>query len=244
MGRLENKAIVVTGGASGIGRALVDRFLDEGAAVLCADQSSAEDITCASPERFTALQADVTSEADARLVVETALARWGRLDGLCNCAGIQIQPAKVADTSPADFRRVMDVNVLGIFLMMRAAIPTMLEQTKGAIVNLASIGSFIAQRGFPAYYASKGACLMLTRAAAVDYADCGIRVNAICPGVIETPMLRQLTDERVEPMKALHPVGRFGQPEEIAAMAVLLMSDECTFATGSAFVIDGGRTSI
>jgi NAD(P)-dependent dehydrogenase (short-subunit alcohol dehydrogenase family) len=240
--RLQDKHAIVTGAASGLGAAITRRFVEEGAQVLAVDLA-AHDGESSAGGSVLEVRADVCSATDLRRVVGIAEQRWGRIDILCNSAGINIAPAPLAETDEADFDRVMGVNARAVFLAMKHVIPVMVAGGGGAVINIASIGSFVAQSGFSAYYASKGACLMLTRAAAMDYAQQGVRVNAICPGVIDTPMLEPLGGAVTEPMKALHPVGRFGRPEEIAAFAVLLASDECTFATGASFVVDGGRTA-
>jgi NAD(P)-dependent dehydrogenase (short-subunit alcohol dehydrogenase family) len=152
--------------------------------------------------------------------------------------------APVADFDEETFDRVLAVNVRGPFLGMKHAIPLMLEGGGGSMINMASIGSFVAQPNSCAYLSSKGAVLMLTKTAALEYARQGIRINAICPGGIETPLVAgAMSAERLDVFRELHPVGRLGRPEEIAAMAVFLASDESSFATGAAFVVDGGRTA-
>jgi NAD(P)-dependent dehydrogenase (short-subunit alcohol dehydrogenase family) len=237
---LAGKRALLTGGSSGIGAAIAGRLIADGAAVVTVDLAP-------SPRGLAVAEhivADVTEAEAVRTAVETAVELLGGIDILCNSAGISPPPKPLAEIEIAEFDRVMSVNTRSVFLLMKAAIPTMVAGGGGAIINIASIGSFVAQPGFAPYYASKGACLMLTRAAAVDYAAAGIRANAICPGVVETPLLDSLAPDHRERMVGLHPVGRLGEAGEIAAMAAFLASDECRFATGAAFTVDGGRTAV
>jgi NAD(P)-dependent dehydrogenase (short-subunit alcohol dehydrogenase family) len=239
--RLSGKVAVVTGANAGIGRAISTRFAAEGARVLAVDVSEGEDLA---DEAIVVHRADVSDSGAWREIIATARRLWGRLDVLCNNAGIAGGEAPVADFDEEIFDRVLAVNVRGPFLGMKYAIPLMLEGGGGSIINMASIGSFVAQPNSCAYLSSKGAVLMLTKTAALEYARQGLRINAICPGGIETPLVANaMAPQRLEAFRQLHPVGRLGRPEEIAAMAVFLASDESCFATGAAFVVDGGRTA-
>lgn len=240
MADLSGKRALITGGSSGIGAGIAARLIDDGAEVVTIDLA-APPAALAVAEHMVV---DVTDEAAVGAAVTATVELLGGIDVLCNSAGISPPPKPLAEVEIEEFDRVMAVNTRGVFLTMRAALPSMVAGGGGAIVNVASIGSFVAQRGFAPYYSSKGACLMLTRAAAVEYARDGIRANAICPGVIETPLLECQPPGHVERMIEMHPVGRLGRPAEIAAMAAFLASDECTFATGAAFTVDGGRTSV
>lgn len=240
MADLSGKRALITGGSSGIGAAIAARLIDDGAAVVTVDLAPAPDGLDVADD----VVADVTEADEVSAAVESVVKRLGGIDILCNSAGISPPPKLLAEIELEEFDRVMAVNTRSVFLTMNAAIPTMVAGGGGAVINIASIGSFVAQPGFVPYYASKGACMMLTRAAAVEYAAAGVRANAICPGVVETPLLDALASDHRERMARLHPVGRLGRAEEIAAMAAFLASDECTFATGAAFTVDGGRTSV
>ena len=252
MGRLEGKVAVVTGGGSGIGRAAATLFASEGAALVVADvaesaaTATAEEIVTAGG-RAEPVAVDVSDETQTHRMVETATTAFGRLDVLFNNAGIfPADDGGVLDTPPETWRRVMEVNLQGVWLGCRAAIPAMLASGGGSIVNVAS---FVALMGAAtaqvAYTASKGGVLSLTREVAVEYARQGVRVNAVCPGPIETPLLAELlADPARRARRLVHvPMGRFGRPGEIAAAALFLASDESSFMTGSALVVDGGITA-
>ncbi len=242
--RLAGKVALVTGGSSGIGRRTVQRFLAEGATVVVADlRGASSESAAADPERVLGIDCDVSSEDDTRAAIAAAIERFGRLDVLVNNAGITGTPGRVHECTPEQWDRVQAVNVRGAFLMMRAAIPFMLEAGGGSIVNLASVGAFVHVGGGSAYAPSKGALLMLTRQAAIDYARDGIRVNAVCPGITETPILDGAPGG-IDLLAGLVPIGRLGRPEEIASLIAYLASDEAGFVTGSAVLIDGGMTSV
>ncbi|MHB1517336.1 MAG: glucose 1-dehydrogenase [Acidimicrobiales bacterium] len=252
MGRLDGKIAVVTGASSGIGRVSAMRFAAEGARVVVADLSmegattTSAAITAAGGSAI-AVQADVSAEAQVAAMVATAGDTYGGLDILFNNAGIfPDDDGGVLDTPPETWQRVMDVNLKGVWLGCRAAIPVMLDRGGGSIVNVAS---FVALMGAAtaqiAYTASKGGVLAMTRELAVEYARKGIRANSICPGPIETPLLAELlADPARRERRLVHvPLGRFGRPEEIADAALFLASDESSFVTGSSLVVDGGITA-
>jgi NAD(P)-dependent dehydrogenase (short-subunit alcohol dehydrogenase family) len=250
--RLTGKVAVITGAGGGMGRVAALRFAAEGAKVVAADvdeASAAEtaEFVRAEGGEAVSVPADVSQEAEARAMTEAAVRTWGRVDVLYNNAGIM--PAadhSVVDTDVATWDRVMAVNVRGVFLACKHAIPTMVEQGSGSIINVASfvalVGCSVPQ---DAYTASKGAVLSLTRSLAVQFGPSGVRANAICPGPVETPMLMDwlVKDEEAKRIRlARNPTGRFGRPEEIVSMAVYLASDESRWTNGASLVVDGGIT--
>jgi NAD(P)-dependent dehydrogenase (short-subunit alcohol dehydrogenase family) len=250
--RLEDKVCVITGGGSGMGRVAAERFAAQGARVVVADYDEASAVAAADDVvsrggRATAVRADVSVEADAKAMIDHALATWGRVDVLYNNAGIMPEADhSVVDTDVATWDQVMAVNVRGVFLGCKYAIPAMIAGGGGSIVNVAS---FVAILGCSvpqdAYTASKGAVLSLTRSLAVQFAPKGVRSNAISPGPIETPLLMDwlLKDEAAKQLRlARNPSGRFGRPEEIVDVAIYLASDESRWTNGANFVIDGGIT--
>ena len=252
MARLDGKVAVITGAGSGIGKVAAVLFAAEGAKVVVADV--ARDAAVATVEEITAaggtatsVVVDVSDEMQVQSMVETAVTSWGGLDVLFNNAGIfPDDDGGVLDTPPATWQKVMDVNLKGVWLGCRAAVPAMLDSGGGSIVNVAS---FVALMGAAtaqvAYTASKGGVLAFTRELAVEYARRGIRANSICPGPIETPLLAELlADPARRERRLVHiPIGRFGHPEEIAKAALFLASDDASFVTGSALVVDGGITA-
>jgi NAD(P)-dependent dehydrogenase (short-subunit alcohol dehydrogenase family) len=248
--RLNDKTALVLGGASGIGEAIARTFVARGAAVTIGDVDAAR--ACAVASQLSACweRVDVTDWPNVREVVERVIARAGALDILVNSAGI-MHVGKLHETEVEDYDRVQAVNARGVFLACRAVIGHMLERGRGNIINLASVASLIAVERRFAYCVSKGAVLELTRALAIDYARDGIRVNAICPGTVDTPMIRGYVQRYFArdfegTLRGLHerqPVGRMGKPEEVAALAVYLASDESAFVTGAAIPIDGGWTA-
>ena len=250
--RLQDKVSIITGGASGMGRVAARMFAAEGAQVVVADvtepaaQSVVDEVTAAGG-RAIAVAAAVSTEADAKRMVDTAVEAFGRVDVLYNNAGIMPQADhSVIDTSVEDWDRVMAVNVRGVFLGCKYAIPKMVEQGSGSIINIASFVALIGcSNPQDAYTASKGAVLSLTRSLAVQFAPNGVRSNAICPGPVETPLLMDwlVKDEEAKRIRlARNPTGRFGKPEEIVHMAIYLASDESRWTNGAAMVVDGGIT--
>jgi NAD(P)-dependent dehydrogenase (short-subunit alcohol dehydrogenase family) len=250
--RLTDKVSIITGGASGMGRVAALMFAAEGSKVVVADVTSEAGEAVVAEVRAgggdaTAVAADVSKEDDARRMVEHAVATYGRVDVLYNNAGIMPQADhSVVDTSVEDWDRVMAVNVRGVFLGCKYAIPVMVDQGAGSIIN---ISSFVALVGCSnpqdAYTASKGAVLALTKSLAVQFAPKGVRTNAICPGPVETPLLMDwlVKDEEAKRIRlARNPTGRFGKPEEIVAMGIYLASDESRWTNGAAMVVDGGIT--
>lgn len=250
-GLLQGKIALVTGAASGIGRAAAIAFAREGARVLVADmmeengEETVRMIRNAGGEAvFT--RCDVTRAADAEALVATAVKTWGRLDCAYNNAGISGKIARTADDTEENFDRVMTVNVRGVWLCMKYEIRQMTGQGGGAIVNTASAAGLVGSHGMPAYTASKHAVIGLTKTAALEYARSNIRVNAVCPGVIDTAMVAGMVASRPrlkEKLVAVEPVSRMGNPAEVAEAVTWLMSDAASFVTGCAMPVDGGMTA-
>ena len=247
---LTGKSAFVTGGASGIGEAIARALVAQGARVTIGDADRGRVGSVAAELGVCGLTLDVTSCESVEAAVQHVLQEQDRLDVLVNSAGI-MHVGKLHETEPDDYDRVQSVNARGVYLSCRAAIRPMLERRSGNIINIASVASLIAVERRFAYCVSKGAVLEMTRALAIDYARDGIRANAICPGTVDTPMIRGYVrkyfgDEYEETVAQLHdrqPVGRMGEPNEIAALAVFLASDESSFMTGAALPIDGGWTA-
>ena len=248
--RLDGKVTIITGGGSGMGKTAAEMFAREGARVVVSDVSEAAGAGVVSAVRAaggeaTFIRADVSVEDDARAMVQHAVATYGRVDALYNNAGIMPEADhSVIDTDVATWDKVMAVNVRGVFLGCKYAIPQMLEQGSGSIINIAS---FVAILGCSvpqdAYTASKGAVMALTRSLAVQFAGRGVRSNSISPGPIETPLLMDwlLKDEAAKALRLnRNPTGRFGKPEEIVNVGIYLASDESRWTNGANFVIDGG----
>jgi NAD(P)-dependent dehydrogenase (short-subunit alcohol dehydrogenase family) len=243
-GRLEGKVAIVTGAGSGIGRDIAVALHAEGAQVVIADVSGQEKAVADElGEAALAVHADVSKWADVEAMVAAAVDGFGRLDIVVNNAGIGGTPGPTADGTEENFDRVLAVNLKGVFLVMKASIPRLVENGGGSIVNIASIAGLVGYPTLSAYAASKGGVVQLTRTAAIEYAASGLRINAVCPGPIDTPLARSSSEERLKQVVANIPVGRLGRSEEVAATTVFLASDESSFVTGQAIAVDGGWTS-
>ena len=248
MGKLNNKVAIVTGAAQGIGLGIARVFVAEGASVILSDVNDAVGLAATAElqagERVAYLHADVTREDDVRRLVAAAVERFGRLNIVVNNAGV-VAVQTVEESSVEDWDRVMAINVRAIFLTTKHALPH-LRAAGGSILNVASVSSFVSQQGTPAYCASKGAVLMLTKSLALDYGPERIRVNCICPGITDTPMLRYHARQADDPETHLRrrlervPMGEMLYPEDMGRAAAFLCSDEAAGITGTSLVIDGG----
>ena len=249
MGRLDGKVAVITGAAGGIGREAAVLFSEEGASVCVADVSAEAggEAAAACREAFFQ-QVDVTDPASVEAMYAATVERYGGVDVLYNNAGIMpADDASVLETEPEAWDRVLDVNAKGVYLCCRLGIPRLLERGGGSVINVASFVALVgAATSQIAYTASKGAVLSLTRELAVEFARRGVRVNALCPGPVETPMLMRLfaDDPAAYERRRVHlPMGRLAKAREIALGALFLASDESSYVTGSTFLVDGGLTA-
>ncbi|MVP01340.1 SDR family NAD(P)-dependent oxidoreductase [Paenibacillus lutrae] len=245
--RFQDKVAIVTGGASGIGEATVRLFAQEGAKVVIADfsdrgQTVADELQAAGSDALF-VKTDVTKEEDVKHMVAETVKQYGKLDILFANAGI-------AKDGPADqlsweaWQKTIDINLSGVFLSDKYALEQMLAQgTGGAIVNCGSIHSHVGKAGVTAYASAKGGVKLLTQTLGIDYAQRGIRVNAVCPGYIDTPLIAGRTEAITNHLTALHPMGRLGRPEEVAKAVLFLASDDASFVTGTTLLVDGGYTA-
>jgi NAD(P)-dependent dehydrogenase (short-subunit alcohol dehydrogenase family) len=253
MGRVAGKACVVTGAASGIGKAIAERLAEEGGKVLCVDiDGEAVDRTASGIQRSggvaQGMMADVSDPVMVEGFIDWCVELYGSIDILVNNAGVNI-PGVLHELSDAAIDKTLNVNVKGAIYGCRAAIPHMLQQGGGAIINISSVNGLVAEPFLSVYSASKGAVVMLTKGVAIDYAKQNIRCNAICPGWVDTPINYAHAEmlggiEKVyATIDSFQPIGRPGEPREIAHLALFLASDEASFMTGSIVTADGGMTA-
>jgi NAD(P)-dependent dehydrogenase (short-subunit alcohol dehydrogenase family) len=248
-----DKVALITGGGSGIGRASVIAFASKGASVIVVDvdaEGGEETVQLVNEMdgEATFIKADVSQANEVETIVDQTIEIYGRIDYAHNNAGIEGARALTADCLEEDWDRVIGINLKGVWLCMKYEIPAMLKQGRGAIVNTASVSGLVGYRARPAYVASKHGVVGLTKAAALEYAQQGIRINAVCPGFIRTPLIERALSQypRDEAAKieqliiGMEPVGRMGTSEEVAQTVVWLCSDEASFVTGHALAVDGG----
>ncbi|MBD0356599.1 MAG: SDR family oxidoreductase [Rubrobacter sp.] len=250
MRRLEGKRAIVTGAGAGIGRAIALRMSQEGARVVVSDvdEESANEVASELENDSLVQRSDVTKEDEVEALVSRVVEEWGGLDVMVNNAGVGIA-ATTPETSEEDWDTVLDVCLKGTFLGMKYAIPAISDSGGGSVINMSSIAALVGLNDRAAYSAAKGGILSLTRAAAIDHIEEGVRVNCIAPGTVDTPWVARITagyddpQEAREKMKARQPHGRLVTPEEIAAMAVYLASEEAGSIVGACMVVDGGMTA-
>lgn len=242
-GRLAGKTAFVTGGTGGIGRAICARFAAEGAHVIAADVAKGD-----MPDGVEYRLYDVTDEAAVASAFARLGAEWERLDVLVNAAGIEIEKT-IEETTLEEWNRIFAINVTGMFLTSKYALPLLRKSAGASVVNFGSYNGFLADPGLAAYCATKGAVHALTRAMACDHGPEGIRVNAICPGYVDTPMLQSFFHDagNIETLKQavrdVHPTRTYGMPEDVANLALWLASDEARYASGQLWVLDGGLSA-
>ena len=242
MSRLDGKVAVITGAASGIGKEIARTFIGQGAKVIVADISDQANAAAAElGSSAKGFRADVSRSDDVAAMLDFALASFGRLDILCNNAGLDGALAPISEYDVDEFDRVVAVNLRGVFLGIRHATPRMRGHS-GAIVNTASIAGSVVMPNMPAYCAAKAGVMQLTKVAAVECAPLGIQVNTICPSVIRTQMVANLPSSFIEGLEQATPAGRIAEPWEVANLAVFLASGEAPFLTGCSIAIDGGFT--
>jgi NAD(P)-dependent dehydrogenase (short-subunit alcohol dehydrogenase family) len=252
MNNFTDKVVLITGAGNGIGRATALAFAQQQAKVVVSDinhhdgeQTMAQIIRMGGTACF--IPCDVTQDGDVKALVDGTIAAYGQLDIAFNNAGIEIEQTKLADGDEAIYDKIMEVNVKGVWRCMKYQIPALLKQSSSVIVNTASVAGLGAAPKMSIYSASKHAVIGLTKSAAVEYAKKGLRVNAVCPAVIDTEMFRRAAQgdpKKADYARALHPVGRIGQPEEVAAAVLYLSSPLAGFTTGVALAVDGGSTAI
>lgn len=247
-GILSGKVALITGAGSGIAAAAARLFHKEGACIVLADVSGKEvDLAAELGERAVACRADVSKSEDVQAMIGMAIAEFGQLDILCNVAGITGPQGSLEDALEEDFDRVINVNIRGLLLSMKFALPHLVQGDGGVIVNISSATALVGMPGLAVYSATKGAIIATTRVIAAEYASKGVRANVICPGGIETPIyLEHLArdPESVNKTVSLIPAGRVGKPEEIAQAMLFLASDASSYMTGAVVPVDGGQTAV
>lgn len=242
----KNKVAIVTGGSFGIGRAAAVAFAKKGVKVAVVDwieDNETVDLIKKAGSEAIFIKCDVSNTSDVKAMVEKTVNAFGRLDFAFNNAGIEGMTAITQDCTEENWDKTLGVNLKSIWLCMKNQIPEMQKQGKGVIINCASIAGLVGFPGLPAYVASKHGVIGLTKTAALECAKSGIRVNAVCPGAIKTPMIDRLTGKKKEAedqFAALEPIGRLGEPEEVANAVLWMCSDEASFVTGHAMAVDGG----
>jgi NAD(P)-dependent dehydrogenase (short-subunit alcohol dehydrogenase family) len=242
----KGKVALVTGGSFGIGKATAIAFAKKGAKVVIVDwvddSEALNDIKAAGGEAIF-VKCDVSKTVEVQGMIEKTISTFGRLDYAFNNAGIEGFMAPTHDCTEENFDKTIDVNLKGVWLCMKYEIPEILKQGKGVIVNCSSIAGLVGSPRLPAYVATKHGVIGLTKTAALEYAKAGIRVNAVCPGAIKTPMIDRITGKKKEvedQFAAMEPIGRMGEPDEVAKAVLWLCSDEASFVTGHAMAVDGG----
>lgn len=245
MDTFKNKVVIVTGSGSGIGRATAIAFAKEGAKVVVSDiheQDGEETVNLIKASNGEAyfIKCDVSSEPEVKNLVDKTVEKYGKLDCAYNNAGIEGKPCTTIECSTDNWDRTINTNLKGVWLCMKYEIPAMLKNGKGSIVNCSSIAGLVGFETIPAYVASKHGVIGLTETAALEFAKQNVRVNAVCPGAIHTPMLERFTQGEEEEMAEQDPMGRVGKPEEIADSVLWLCSDKSSYVTGQAIAIDGG----
>lgn len=244
--RFDGKVAIVTGGASGIGEATVRAFIREGANVVIADYSEhgqqLVNELAGGSERALFVKTDVTDTKAVQALIAKTVETYGRLDIMFANAGIAAD-GPIDELDEAAWQKTIDINLTGVYLCDKYAIDQMRSQGSGVIVNCGSIHSHVGKSGVTAYAAAKGGVKLLTQTLAIDYGAQNIRVNAVCPGYIDTPLLKDIPEDQKEALIALHPIGRLGRAEEVASVVLFLACDEASFVTGASILVDGGYTA-
>jgi NAD(P)-dependent dehydrogenase (short-subunit alcohol dehydrogenase family) len=248
-GTMTGRVALVTGAGMGIGRAIALAFAQEGASVMVVDVNAEAgkgtvEVIEKSGSKALFVRCDVSKGEQVRAMVGTTVKEFGRLDYACNNAGIHNPlPESLTEVDETMWDRIIEVNLKGVMFCMKHEVPSMLKQSSGVIVNIASLAGLSCEPGSYAYTASKHGVVGLTKTAAFEYAKAGLRINAVCPAVIETPMLVTAPAEVRQALLSKHPIGRFGKAEEIAAAVIWLCSDLSAFVTGTTIVLDGGASA-